>query len=93
VAKLSYLLVREALDSQTGNRERIRASFQAYFDFVDEQADGFRLLMQETVGAEREFRDRVARTRDRIRADVADLIVGSRRASSIRTMPRPWRWP
>jgi AcrR family transcriptional regulator len=76
-ADLAVLLdmVKEALGSASGNRERIRASFQAYFDFVDEQADGFRLLMQETVGAEREFRERVARTRDRILSEVADLIV------------------
>jgi AcrR family transcriptional regulator len=67
--------VLEALDSPIGNRERIRASFQAYFDFVDDQADGFRLLMQENVGAEREFRERVAKTRDQILSEVADLIV------------------
>ncbi len=67
--------VKEALDSSPGNRERIRASFQAYFDFVDEQAEGFRLLMQETVGAQSEFRERVARVRDQILGDVADLIV------------------
>ncbi len=67
--------VRQALNSPIGNRERIRASFQAYFDFVQEEADGFRLLMQETVGAEREFRDRVARVRDQILSEVADLIV------------------
>ena len=30
--------VREALDSPTGNRERIRRSFQAYFEFEHEQA-------------------------------------------------------
>lgn len=67
--------VREALDSPIGNRERIRASFQVYLDFVHEQADGFRLLMQETVGAEREFRERVHDFRDRILKEVADLIV------------------
>lgn len=67
--------VREALRAPTGNRERIRASFQAYFDFVDEEADGFRLLMQESVGAEREFRELVGAVRDRILAEVADLIV------------------
>lgn len=67
--------VREALESPIGNRERIRASFQAYFDFVDEQADGFRLLMQENVGAEREFRERVAAVRDQILKEVADLIA------------------
>ncbi|HEX2090051.1 MAG TPA: TetR/AcrR family transcriptional regulator [Actinomycetota bacterium] len=67
--------VRQALNSPIGNRERIRASFQAYFDFVQEEADGFRLLMQETVGAEREFRDRVAQVREQILSEVADLIV------------------
>jgi len=67
--------VKQALDSPVGNRERILRSFQAYFDFVDEQADGFRLLMQETVGAERDFRERVAKTRDQILGEVADLIV------------------
>jgi AcrR family transcriptional regulator len=67
--------VRGALESPTGNRERIRASFQAYFDFVDEHAEGFRLLMQETVGAEDEFRNRVSEVRDQILGEVADLIV------------------
>lgn len=67
--------VRAALDSPIGNRERIRASFRAYFDFVDEHAEGFRLLMQETVGAEEVFRDRVAEVRDQILAEVAELIV------------------
>ena len=67
-------MVRQALASPIGNRERIRASFQAYFDFVHEQADGFRLLMQETVGAEREFRERVHAFRDEILREVADLI-------------------
>ncbi|TMK86899.1 MAG: TetR/AcrR family transcriptional regulator [Actinobacteria bacterium] len=67
--------VRKALAAPTGNRERIRASFQAYFDFVDEHAEGFRLLMQEAVGAEEEFRQRVAQVRDQILAEVAHLIV------------------
>src|SRR2546421_11863491 len=67
--------VRKALAAPTGNRERIRASFKAYFDFVDEHAEGFRLLMQEAVGAEEEFRRRVAQGRDQILAEVGHLIV------------------
>ena len=67
--------VRTALDSPIGNRERIRASFQAYFDFVDEHAGGFRLLMQERIGTEREFRERVDAVRSQILAEVAALIV------------------
>ena len=66
--------VREALDSPTGNRERIRRSFQAYFEFVHEQAEGFRLMMQETVGVERDFRERVGQFRFDTVSEVADLI-------------------
>src|SRR5436190_20351877 len=44
--------VRAALAAPTGNRERIRQAFQAYFDFVDEHAAGFKLFVQETMGAD-----------------------------------------
>jgi AcrR family transcriptional regulator len=78
-------LLRERLDAAlsapTGNRERIRASFQAYFDFVDEHAEGFRLLMQEAVGGERQFRDMVARFRDEILKEVAELILRESRGN------------
>src|SRR5438034_5828703 len=67
--------IRKALLAQTGNRERIRASFQAYFDFVDEHAEGFRLLMQETVGANDVFRSNVGQVRDHIQREVSALIV------------------
>src|SRR5919204_2509743 len=67
--------VRSALQAPTGNRERIRNSFQAYFDFVDEHAGGFRLFMQETMGGEEMFRSRVREVRDRIVKEVGDLIV------------------
>lgn len=73
--------VRRALRSPIGNRERIRASFAAYFEFVDEEAAGFRLLMQETVGAERDFRERVAKVRDEILSEVADLIARESRGT------------
>jgi AcrR family transcriptional regulator len=66
--------VREALDSPAGNRERIKRSFHTYFEFVHDQAAGFRLLMQETVGAEKDFRERVERFRAQTVSEVADLI-------------------
>ncbi len=65
----------DALESSPGNRERIRASFQAYFDFVDDHAEGFRLLMQEAVGGEREFRDMVFEFRNRLLDQVTEVIV------------------
>src|ERR671931_2525568 len=36
--------VRAALAAPTGNRERIRQSFQAYFDFLDEHTAGVPLF-------------------------------------------------
>ena len=67
--------IRAALAAPTGNRERIRASFQAYFDFVDEHAEGFRLMMQETVGTDDVSRSDVGEVRDRIMREVSELIV------------------
>jgi AcrR family transcriptional regulator len=71
----------DALESSTGNRERIRASFQAYFDFVDDHAEGFRLLMQEAVGGEREFRDMVVEFRNRLLDQVTEVIVRESRGN------------
>jgi AcrR family transcriptional regulator len=67
--------VRTALRTSPGNRERIRASFQAYFDFVDEHAEGFRLLMTEAVGAEGDFREKISETQNEILGDVTEVIV------------------
>src|ERR671931_1404768 len=67
--------VRAALTASTGNRERIRRSFQAYFDFVDEHAAGFKLFLQETMGGDDVFRSKVQGVRDRIQGEVSDLIV------------------
>jgi AcrR family transcriptional regulator len=67
--------LQEALESSQGNRQRIRGSFQAYFDFVADEGAGFRLLMQEAVGPEREFREMLARFRDDVLDQVTDVIV------------------
>lgn len=65
----------EGLENSRGNRERIRASFQTYFDFVDEHAEGFRLLMQEAVGGDRHFRDLVFQFRDEVLDRVTEVLV------------------
>ena len=73
--------VVEALETSAGNRERIRASFQAYFDFVDEEGEGFRLLMQESVGAEREFQEMVFTFRDDVLQEVTKVILRESRGN------------
>ncbi|MGH2690923.1 MAG: TetR/AcrR family transcriptional regulator [Actinomycetota bacterium] len=65
----------EGIENSRGNRERIRASFQTYFDFVDEHAEGFRLLMQEAVGGDRHFQDLVFRFRDEVLGKVTEVLV------------------
>jgi AcrR family transcriptional regulator len=72
--------VRAALQAPTGNRQRIRASFQAYFDFVDEHAEGFKLVMQEAQYP-RFLSSSVNGVRGRIHAEVADLIVRESKGS------------
>ena len=67
--------IEAALESSPGNRERIRGSFQAYFDFMDEEGAGFRLLMKEAVGAEEEFRELVGRFREAVLDSVTEVIV------------------
>lgn len=67
--------VRAALAAPTGNRERIRQSFQAYFDFMDDHAEGFRLVMREVVGEQDTFRSKVGGVRERILAEVSELIA------------------
>ncbi|MGH2686040.1 MAG: TetR/AcrR family transcriptional regulator [Actinomycetota bacterium] len=73
--------VADALESSPGNRERIRASFQAYFDFVDEEGEGFRLLMQESVGPEREFQEMVFRFRDEVLDEVTKVLIRESRGN------------
>jgi AcrR family transcriptional regulator len=67
--------IEAALKASPGNRERIRASFQAYFDFVDEEGEGFSLLMQEAAGAEEDFREMVRRFREEVLTEVTEVIV------------------
>jgi AcrR family transcriptional regulator len=73
--------IQTAIETSSGNRERIRGSFQAYFDFVDEEGEGFRLLMKEAVGAEEEFRDLVGRFRERVLARVTEVMIRESRGN------------
>jgi AcrR family transcriptional regulator len=73
--------IRTAIETSSGNRERIRGSFQAYFDFVDDEGAGFRLLMKEAVGAEEEFRDLIGRFRERVLALVTEVMTRESRGN------------
>ncbi len=44
--------VRQALRSTTDNRQRVRAAVQAFFDFVDTDTQGFRLVFESDLMGE-----------------------------------------
>jgi AcrR family transcriptional regulator len=63
-------LVRDALSSTTDNKQRVLATFRAFFDFVSGTGEAFRLVFESDLSNEPEVRARLNRT---TRA-VADMI-------------------
>jgi AcrR family transcriptional regulator len=53
--------VRDALESTTNNKERVAASITAYFDFVDGDGEGFRLVFESDLRNDPVVRERVER--------------------------------
>jgi AcrR family transcriptional regulator len=63
-------IVRDALSSTTDNRQRVPATFQAFFDFVSSSGEAFRLVFESDLSNEPEVRQRLNRTM----SDCADMI-------------------
>jgi AcrR family transcriptional regulator len=54
--------VREALDSTSDNKQRVAATIEAYFRFVDEDGEAFRLVFASDLTIRPEVRERVEGT-------------------------------
>jgi AcrR family transcriptional regulator len=63
-------IVREALSSTTDNKQRVPATFQAFFDFVSSSGEAFRLVFESDLSNEPAVRDRL----DRTMRDCAEMI-------------------
>jgi AcrR family transcriptional regulator len=63
-------IVRDALSSTTDNKQRVPATFQAFFDFVSSSGEAFRLVFESDLSNEPEVRRRLNRTM----YDCADMI-------------------
>jgi AcrR family transcriptional regulator len=63
-------IVRDALSSTTDNKQRVPATFQAFFDFVSSSGEAFRLVFESDLSNEPEVRQRLNRTM----YDCADMI-------------------
>lgn len=67
--------VRGALTSTRDNHQRVTAAVEAYFSFVDDEAEAFRLLFESDLFNEQAVRDRVQRTDDECATLLATVIA------------------
>jgi AcrR family transcriptional regulator len=63
--------VRRALASTHDNNQRVAATMQAYFDYVDDEGGAFRLVFESDLTSEPAVRERV----DRVSRDCAEAIA------------------
>ncbi len=66
--------VENALASTTNNRQRIRAAIAAYYDFVDPESEGFRLVFESDIRSEPKVAKRVEDTLEACADAIFDLI-------------------
>jgi len=66
--------VRTALRSTSDNRQRVTATFSAYFEFVAAQGETFRLVFESDLSNEPAVRERLDQT-DRKCADMVSQVI------------------
>lgn len=74
-SELLLAAVQDALLSTTDNKSRVTATIQAYFDFVDNEHGGFRLLFENDLGNESAVRERLDRVNGQCAALIAEVIA------------------
>ncbi|MFD4293054.1 TetR/AcrR family transcriptional regulator [Rhodococcus sp. NPDC058505] len=67
--------VRQALRSTTDNRQRVRAAVQAFFDFVDNDSQGYRLVFESDLMGDPQVLSRVDRATEACVDAVFDLVA------------------
>lgn len=67
--------VRQALRSTTDNKQRVRAAVAAYFDFVDNEMQGFRLVFESDLTNEPQVQRRVEQATEACVDAVYDLVA------------------
>lgn len=66
--------VRQALRTTTDNRQRLRAAVQSFFDFIEHDSQGYRLIFQNDFVAEPQVAQQVKVATDACTDAVFDLI-------------------
>ena len=67
--------VREALASTSDNKLRVRAAVQAYFDFIDDEGQGYRLVFESDLLGEPSVQQRVDRGLEACIEAVAEAVI------------------
>jgi AcrR family transcriptional regulator len=67
--------VRDALASTTDNKQRVAATMDAYFKFVDEEGGAFRLVFESDLTNEDAVRERVERATHECAEAVSEVIA------------------
>lgn len=67
--------VRTALESTTNNKQRVSVAVAAYFDFVDGEDEGFRLVFESDLRNDPLVRDRVERMTAECVAAITETIA------------------
>jgi AcrR family transcriptional regulator len=68
-------LQHEALSSTEDNKERVTATMNAYFEFVDDPAETYRLLFESDLTNESAVRDRLDRLNSACADEIAKIIA------------------
>jgi AcrR family transcriptional regulator len=67
--------VSAAIDNANTNLERIRGGLAAYFAYIEDNVDAFRLQFRETMGADPEFSETIDRFHDAAAGRVGAIIA------------------
>ena len=66
--------VRDALGSTTDNRQRVAATFSAYFEYVEREGQAFRLVFESDLGNEVAVRARLERGQQECAAMISPIV-------------------
>lgn len=66
--------VSQAITGASG-QERIQRGLAAYFTYIDDNVDAFRLLFRETMGSDPEFREAIDRFHDAASQAIGQIIA------------------
>jgi AcrR family transcriptional regulator len=76
--------MREAMSTTSDNKQRVRNTTQAYFDFIDHESEAFRLVFESDLRNEPAVRERVERVEAHSISVITDTIMADTGVSRAR---------